>query len=135
VRHHVAPLYAGISVVRILAALFLKFQKVPKEQFGCSTRARARAMRQVKLAFQILIHAHTRFARPAVVVRFPITRTHTHTLRPAVVAGIVWKITLTRVNTEPSTVVAVGCGFHRPPRWLHRIATFEIRVFCKLALA
>ena len=58
-------------------------------------RARARAMRLLKLNFQILIHAHTRFARPAVVVRFPITRTRAHTLRPAVVTGIVWKITLT----------------------------------------
>ena len=52
-------------------------------------------MRLLKLNFQILIHAHTRFARPAVVDRFPITRTRAHTLKPAVVAGIVWKITLT----------------------------------------
>ena len=30
-------------------------------------RARARAMRLLKLAFQILIHAYTRFAHPTVV--------------------------------------------------------------------
>jgi len=72
-------------------------------------------MRVLKLNFQILIHAHTRFARPAVVDRLPITRTHTHTLRPAVVAGIVCKITLTCVRVGTIAVVAVGCGFHRPP--------------------
>ena len=73
-------------------------------------------MRQVKLGFQILIHACTRFARPAVVDRFPITRTRAHTLRPAVVACIVWKITLTYMRVGTVAVPSVAHGFHRPPR-------------------
>ena len=61
-------------------------------------RARARAMRLLKLNFQILIHAHTRFARPAVV------------------ACIVWKITLTYMRVGTVAVPSVAHGFHRPPR-------------------
>ena len=71
-------------------------------------------MRVLKLNFQILIHARTRFACPAVVDRFAITRTRT--LSRTVVTGIVWKITLTCVQHMASTVVVAGCGFHRPPR-------------------
>jgi len=97
------------DVVRARAPA-LKCLVVPKVDAICDTRARAR-----DACTETLIHARTRLARPAVVDRLPITRTCTHTLRPAVVACIVYKITLTCVRVGTIAVVAARCGFHDLP--------------------